>query len=159
MTDKVYLAKIWLMRADELDLQWKRTRDKIMFIQDKLNGGVSKYYGSGKGDPISAQASHEDLLLEYSMLRERFELEINRCLHEDNITLIIIERVNNPLHRSILTAKYICRISFKEFSKNSHIELKKSQIYEQHKKALEEIASILESEKPEVFTKSEVLSY
>lgn len=150
MTDSAYRAKNWLMRADELDSQWRKTRNRVSFIQNKLHGGVSNYYGSGKSDLITAQASHEDLLLEYSLVQEQFEKELTRCLHEDNITLKVIDRLSDPLHRSILIAKYICRISLNEFSKRSHLELKRSQLYEHHNKAIEELALILDFGKPDV---------
>ena len=150
MTDEVYQVKNWLMRADELDQQWKRTRNKVLLIQDRLNGGVTNYYSSGKKDLITAQSNHEDLLMEYSMLREQLDREIEQCLHEDNITLQVIDCMGSPFHRSILIARYVCRMDWNTILKDPLVEVKKTQLLEHHKLALEELALILKADKLEI---------
>ena len=150
MTDEAYHAKNWLMRADELELQWKRTARQILVIKDKIDGGVANYYGLGSGDSISAQARHEDLLLEYSMLQEQLEEELSRCLYEDNITLRVIDRIDNPLYRAILIARYICRSDWKTITKSFQTELKRTRLKFFHNQALEELALILDSNSLEI---------
>lgn len=145
MTDEAYHTKNWLMRADELEEQWKRTRTKVMIIQSKLSGGVSNYSSSGKKDLITAQSVHEDLMLEYSLLQDQLDRELTQCLHEDNISIMVIQRMRDPFHRAILISKYICRDSLNTLAKNPKIGLNKSQLYAHHNRALEELAEILDS--------------
>ena len=145
MTDKAYQAQLWLMRADELEKQWRSTSERILYIQNKLNGGVANYYGSGKSDRISAQASHEDLLIEYSMLKDRLDKELSMCLHEDNITIRVLDRMTNHFHSSILIARYICRNNWKEIVKMYGKKLSKNQYFNHHNQALEELSVILDS--------------
>ena len=146
MTDSAYSAKVWLTRTEEMEDQCNRTRTKVMMIQNKLDGGVSNYSASGKGDGITAQSAHEDLLLEYSLLKRQLEEEVNRYAYELRISFQVIDKLKNPRHRSILIARYINHEDWKSLSNNPCIGLKKSRLIAFHKQALEELALILESE-------------
>lgn len=148
MTDAAYMAKNWLMRAEELEEQRKKQFSKVMLIESKVNNCVSHYETSGRRDLISAQASREDLLADYAMEREKLEVITNQVLHEDNITLKAIDLIPNGTYRALLISRHITRNTMKQIEKSGALNIKISQLFNIYEKALQELARILEHNKP-----------
>lgn len=144
MTDAAYRAKSWLMRADELAEKRERTKRDLMLAKSKLNSGVVNYYGNGKTDQISSQERHEERLIEYSELVEQFENDTIALMHENNITLRVIDRMKRCLHRRILIDRYVLHRSWKEICNSGRYEIKRSQLLSHHLKALEELNEVLQ---------------
>lgn len=156
MTDAAYRAKNWLMRTDELEEQRLKQIEKVMLLESKLNNCVSHYESNGGRDPVSSRAAHEDLLLDYSIERKKLEEITNKVMRDEIITIKVIDRINNYLYHAILFDAHINRRSISEMAKKGGYELKKSQLYEQYKKALEALAEILETKPPEIIPNEEL---
>ena len=153
MTDSVYRAKNWLMRADELEEQRKKQIQKIELIETRLNNCIVNYESTGARDPISARAAHEDLLADYASARAELEKITNKLIKEDTITRQALEPMSNHLYIALLIDKYISRRSIKEIAKsgdykpNSEGQYSEAQLFRIHEKALKEFAEILEPPK------------
>ena len=141
MTDSVYRAKNWLMRADELEEQRKKQLDKIAFIESRINNCIINYESTGARDPISARAAHEDLLADYASARDELERITRTLLKEDIITRKALEPMSNHLYIALLIDKYISRRSIKEIAKsgdykpNSEAQYSEAQLFRIHEKA------------------------
>ena len=145
MTSAAFKAQEWLKRADELEESRKRQYNKVLFIESKVNNCISSYERTGARDPIGARAAHEDLLADYVNACEELETITIKVLHEDNITIDIILRLNNRLYRTLLFDRYINRSTIKAMEKSGIYNLKKSQLHKLNIDALEMLASILET--------------
>jgi len=144
MTDRAYFAQNWLMRTNDLEEKRLRQIDKVSLIESKLNNCVSSYELTSSRDPISAQAHHEDLLADYATAQEELEKITELVLHEDNITIEVVESLHNYLYEALLLAVHLNRKSIKEIAKSKKCEYKKTQLYCYYKEALEALGKILE---------------
>ena len=150
MTDAAYNAKNWLMRVDELEEKRKKQINKVMLIEAKLNNCVSHFDLSGSRDPISARAAHEDLLADYITARDELEHITNLVIHEDYITIRVVERLNNACYAALLFDIHLNRHSITAIVKSNRYEVKRTQLYNYYLKALQELAEILENNPPEL---------
>ena len=146
MNDAAYDAKIWLMRNDENEQERLKTIRTVLLIQSKLNNSVASYEQRGRRDRISAQASHEDLLADYSEACKKLEAITSKVLHEDIVTIRTIDKLQSCLHQTILLDVHLNRQSFNDISKSGKYDLKKRQLYNHYKTALQELAAVLAKE-------------
>ena len=147
MTDAAYNAKNWLMRTDEIEEQRKRQTSKVMLIESKLNNCVAHYETSGRRDLISAQAAREDLLADYATERAKLEAITEKVLHEDLITIKVLDRLKSTLHHVILFERHVNRRSIKAMAKSGNYNMKEKRLYDHYNLALQELAEILEQNK------------
>lgn len=146
MNDAIYSVKVWLTRADELENKRKKQVYHVALIASKLNRCVSSYESSGIGhDLTSAQAKHEDLLADYVTACQQLENITAIVLHEDILTIRVINRLNNIMHQALLLDIHVNRLTLNEISKSGKYELKKRQLYNHYQQALQELAAIREN--------------
>lgn len=150
MTDAAFSAKNWLMRYEDLEQERIRAAGRVMLLRAKVNNCVSSYENTGRRDAISSRAAHEDLLADYSEACRDLEAITEKVLHEDNITITVLERLHNRLYANILFDRFVNRMSMKEMQKLQRYELKKSQMYRTQAAALDALGRILETKPPEI---------
>lgn len=148
MTDAAYIAKNWLMRTDDLEEQRIKQINKVMLIESKVNNCVSHYETSGRRDLISAQAAREDLLADYATERAKLEAITEKVLHEDLITIKVLDRLKITLHAVILFERHVNRHSIRTMVKSGMYEIKEKRLYDHYNLALQELAEILEQNNP-----------
>ena len=150
MTDSSYRAKNWLMRSDELEDERKRAIGKVLFLESKVNNCVSSYDYTSRRDPISSRAAHEDLLADYVSACDELEDITEKVLHEDNLTIRVMDRMKNKTYVALLFDRYVNRLSWAVIEKSNKYNVKKAQLYRYHREALESLGNILESCTPEI---------
>lgn len=91
MTDEQYQAKNWLMRVNDYADKLEAERRTLEMLQSRLYKGVANYDGfTGRKDPATARAAHEDALLEFSEQSARVEKAQKEYLRELAITREVI---------------------------------------------------------------------
>ena len=146
MTDSAYRAKNWLMRFDALIDERQKKINKVALLNAKVNNCVSGYDFTGRKDPITARAAHEDLLIEYSSACQELETINNKIIYEDNITIKILSKINNTRFRVVLFARYVNRKPWQQLNKERLCGLKRTQLQTIHLQALEALGAILDNE-------------
>lgn len=148
MTDRAYRAQNWLLRAEDLEQERERKYNALLFLSDKVNKCISSYEQTGRRDLISAQASHEDLLLTYSEKSAELERITNQLSYEHVITMKVIERLPKVIYRIVLFDRYINHIKWRDMPKLKRYDVKLSQIHNYHREALDALGAILENTNP-----------
>ena len=143
MTDEQYQAKEWLMRifdyADKLDAE----RRTLEMLQTRLYKGVSNYGGfMGRKDPSTAQASHEDALIEFSEQSARVEKAQIEYMHELKTTREVLELL--PLNLQPLAInRYINGYKWDKLEEIHHYG--KSMLFVLNRDILKSVAQILKA--------------
>lgn len=147
MTDRAYRAKNWLLRVEELEELRKCKINTVMMLEAKVNNCIVNYESSGTRDPITSRAAREDVIIDYSTAKAELEEITNRVIHEDLITIRMIERLNNMRYCCLLTARYVARKSMKTIIDEQLFNYEKTQYYKLEHKALDALGQILEEKK------------
>ena len=148
MTDRAYRAKNWLLRVEELEELRKCKINTVMMLEAKVNNCIVNYESNGSRDPMTARAAKEDVIIDYSNARAELQELTERVIHEDLITIAMIERLHNMKYCCLLTARYVARKSMKQIINEKMFSYEKTQFYKLEHKALDALGEILEA-KPE----------
>lgn len=148
MTDEAYQAKEWLNRTIDLYNEAEKARHIVELIETKLNSAVGNYEHGSKLDPVMAQARRETLLIEYSEKKEEHERAYTRYVRQEFITLNVLDRMKNRRYVAILIDRHINHKSIETMAKEGTYDMQKTQLYNQYKMALEELAPLLATAEP-----------
>ncbi len=141
MSDEAYYAKEWLSRTNDITEEIEAEKRLLLKIKEKLEGGVRSYDNIGSShDQDASRKRHEDLLIQYSMQSDRIDQKEKDYLKELSLTRSIIDKLKNPIHRSIAVDRYINGMKWKDILNSYHYEQR--QIFKIHEKLLEEVSRI-----------------
>ena len=159
MTDEAYKAKEWLNRTIDLYNQAEKTAREVRNVEDRINNSVRSYEndGSGRADLIVRQQHREDALIAYSEIRAKYEREYMKFVRQELITIKVLERMKNKRAANLLLMRHINHMSLDKIAASGAFDLKRSQLYELYKKALEELAPLLKREEPNIIRDVEKL--
>ena len=149
MTDTAYQAQEWINRTVELQEEISKLKNAVKICESIVNNAVGKYQTTGRGkvDPIVLQQQREDALIEYSMLLDKVEKAESKLVKEELITIKVLDQMQNSLNATLLFDRYLNRITWGEMIKTHRFGLGKSQLFRKHAEALEELSSILNTDK------------
>lgn len=144
MTDRAYRAKCWLNRNYNLNKQVEADQRMLEILQDRLGSGVAKYESDGTEchDSDAARKRHEDILLELSQLRERYEREKRQLVEETAKTRKAIGELQDPAQRAVAVDRYINRLKWENIAELEHIAI--AQVYRLNSLMLEQMANVLD---------------
>ena len=148
MTDEQYQAKNWLMRIQDYAGKVDAARRTLEMLEHRLHRGVMNYEGyTGRRDPITAQAAHDDALMDYSMQAERLE----QAQREYFAVMITTREVLEVLPMSIKPLaidRYINGLNWQELEKI--YEYSRPQLYRFNSNILTQVAEVLNIKKTEL---------
>ena len=144
MTNEQYQAKNWLMRIPDYAAKVDAERRTLEMLQSRLYRGVANYDNyTGRKDPMTARAAHEDALIEVSMQAERVEKAQKEYIAELNTTRATLEAL--PAHlKALAIDRYLNGIKWDKLEKI--YPYCRSELYRQNIDILEHVAQILKAE-------------
>lgn len=118
MSDRQWEAHIFLSR------NWDKEKQVESYERRKADI-ISMLSGIGKYDANFIPAdtgtnSVETKHLEYSLISEKLERLLEEISLENVMTMEIIDKIKDPMMRSMLYDRYICRLSYKQLSEKYH---------------------------------------
>lgn len=155
MTEKAYKADEWLNKTVILYDDAEAIHRRIEVIEGKVNSAVSCYEHGARLDPIQAQARRENLLLEYSQRQSEFETKYFKYVRQEIITMFLLNKMQNRKFALILYKRYINRETVEAIAKQKLFGYGRTQLYKFYGQALEEFASILQTEEPRAIQEAE----
>ena len=145
MTNEQYTAKNWLMRLNDYAHKVDAERRALEVLQNRLYKGVSNYEGNtGRKDPLSARAAHEDALIEYSEQAARIEKAQKEYIAELTITREVLEALPVEL-QALAIDRYINGYKWGYLEKV--YPYSSAELYRQNNIILEHVAEILNAKK------------
>ena len=108
-------AREWLNRGRSLHNEIKTLKEYRETLTIELGGGVASYkIKEVQTDVVSAQARTDDLRIVYSETCDKIEKRIVELAKINNETLDVINKIDNPIERTILVGRHV---SFKPWHK------------------------------------------
>ena len=145
MTNEQYTAKNWLMLLRDYEDKLKAEKRTLELLQERLYRGVEKYGGdTGRRDPITARAAHEDNLLDFTGQIERVTKAENEYLAELQLRHEVIEAIPAKL-QPIAIDRYINNIKWEDLA--DIYNYSRANIFEINHKILTHVAQILNAKK------------
>ena len=145
MTDEQYQAKNWLMRLSDYAQKVNAEKRTLEMLQTRLYRGVANYENyTGRKDPLTARAAHEDALIEVSEQAARVEKAQKEYIAELTITREVLEAL--PAHfRPLAIDRYINGLKWGQLEKTYPYSI--AELYRQNNVILEHVAEILNAKK------------
>lgn len=145
MTDEQYQAKKWLMRLDEYAQKLNAEKRTLEMLQDRLYKGVSNYDGpTGRRDPISARAAHEDALISFSEQAAKVEKAQKEYYAELQLRHEVIDAIPQKL-QGLAIDRYINGIKWEKLA--DLYNYSRSNVFEINKQILDNVAEVLNAKK------------
>jgi len=154
MTDEQYQAKNWLMRIHDYASKVDAERRTLEMLKHRLHRGVTNYEGfTGRRDPMTAQAAHDDALIEYSMQAERLEQAEREYIAVMDTTREVLEAL--PIkYRALAIDRYINGLKWQELIKIYNYS--NAQVHRLNNDILTHVAEVLNIKKtPLTITKTQ----
>lgn len=118
MSDRQWEAHIFLSRNWDKEKQVESYERRKADIISMLSG-IGKYDANfipANDGSNSVETKH----LEYSIISEKLEHLLEEISLENVTTMEIIDQIKDPMMRSMLYDRYICRLSYKQLSEKYH---------------------------------------
>lgn len=143
MTNEQYQAKNWLMRLSNYADKLNAERRTLEMLQNRLYRGVANYDNyTGRKDPLTARAAHEDALIEFSEQAARVEKAQKEYIAELNTTREVLEGLPIEL-KPLAFDRYINGSKWKELERIYPYSI--AELYRQNNEILERVAQILKA--------------
>lgn len=141
MTDAQYTAKVWLSRLNDYADKLKAEKRTLEMLQTRLFRGVSNYDGyTGRADPMTRRAAHEDALIDFSEQTARVEKAQKEYLAEVAITREVIEAIPIDL-QALAIDRYINGYKWEQLEDLYHYG--KSMLFRFNADILDNVAEVL----------------
>ena len=134
MTEREERAKAWLNRNYGIALEIQAIQRRL----ERMNADLEKVTRPLKikevieaNNPGNAQ---EDRLADYIDMSEEFSKQLTMLMRLDEETKAVINNVDSPMLRAILTERYINRLSWKQIS--DVVRFEQSRLFDYHRQAL-----------------------
>ena len=145
MTDEQYQAKTWLMRLDDYAKKLNAEKRTLEMLQDRLYKGVSKYDGpTGRKDPTTARAAHEDALIDFSEQAAKVEKAKAEQYAELQLRHEVIDAIPQKL-QGLAIDRYINGIKWEKLA--DIYNYSRSNVFEINKQILDNVAEVLNAKK------------
>ena len=153
MTDAMYYAKCFFNNLQSYEQKVKAERRTLGKLQARISRTVSSYEtGSRRGDAVTAQASHENALLDFSMQCERVEKAQRKYLQAVADTQKVIDAISPEL-QPLAIDRYINGLKWDRLE--IIYNYGRSQLFEHNKKILAQAAEIMKAEHIEIIIEEE----
>ena len=142
LSDRQWESHIWLSRMWNMEKQIESYERRKADIISMLSG-IGKYDANfipANNGTNSVETKH----LEYSMISEKLECLLDEISLENVKTMEVIDKIKDPMMRSMLYDRYLCRLSYKQLSEKYHYA--ERQPYRYMHKCLDKIRSFIPDE-------------
>lgn len=144
MTEREERAKEWLNRNYGIALEIQAIQRRL----ERMNADLEKVTRPLKikevieaNNPGNAQ---EDRLADYIDMSDEFSKQLTMLMRLDEETKAVINKIDSPMLRAILTERYINRLSWSQISKLVHFE--PSRLFDYHRQALSAVLPYIPEE-------------
>ena len=141
MTERQKQAQKWLNRYYPHYLELEALRERIEVLYGDLNKCVGSYERSEIQLNTNSKQHREELLAEVADMNEVFETKIIQLKRMDEEILDSIMKVETPLHRTMLTYRFIDRLKWENIAEKTSYSPR--QAYRIQLDALDEIYPII----------------
>lgn len=144
MTEREERAKEWLNRNYGIALEIQAIQRRL----ERMNADLEKVTRPLKlKEVIEANNpgnSQEDRLADYIDMSDDLSKQLTTLMRLDAETKRVINMVDSPILRAILTERYINRLSWKQITKVVHFE--QSRLFDYHRQALDAVLPFIPEE-------------
>ena len=144
MTEREERAKAWLNRNYGIALEIQAIQRRL----ERMNADLEKVTRPLKikevieaNNPGNAQ---EDRLADYIDMSDDLSKQLVMLMRLDEETKAVINKMDSPMLRAILTERYINRLSWKQIAGIVHFE--QSRLFDYHRQALDAVLPFIPEE-------------